>query len=447
MDKNDDEVLNNELNIPLKKNDHKKKRKLKKWTYFLIIIPLIIGGLVTYKIVSDKQEQRRLEEEQAKIEKIKSHYNEFVKTNAKTSLLVKNNDKYEEAGSVYSDVMLKLDNTDITSDTKYFKIQDTDYYLEYSTVDKIDEIKKDSRYKEYLPFNENIITKDEFTMYLDDKEIYTFKKSMEFPIIIKNYEDKYYVEYEDMLVNIKKDDIEKIEKHDNTTKKNQSKITTLCYHRVYDTDEKCTDPYICIKKASFDQEMKYLKDNNYFTLTLEELHMYLKGSLQVEKAVVITFDDGYNFKSADEVLDKYELNGTMFVISGDFKDYSIFDNLKAIRIQSHTHNMHRNYVCPKNSSSSQGGAILCTSKSDIVADLKKSMESLKVEPVGLAFPFYDYNDNAIAAVKEAGFKMSFVGRAGVMGRATPLKTDLYKIPRMTVWEQSIMSFSKWKSYL
>ena len=65
----------------------------------------------------------------------------------------------------------------------------------------------------------------------------------------------------------------------------------------------------------------------------------------------------------------------------------------------------------------------------------------------MAFPFYDYNDTAIAAVKEAGFKMAFIGRAGVMGRATPKVTDLYKIPRMTVWEESIMSYNSWKSYL
>ena len=43
--------------------------------------------------------------------------------------------------------------------------------------------------------------------------------------------------------------------------------------------------------------------------------------------------------------------------------------------------------------------------------------------------------------------MSFVGRAGTLGKATPKVTDLYKIPRMTVWEESLMSFNTWKSYL
>ena len=65
----------------------------------------------------------------------------------------------------------------------------------------------------------------------------------------------------------------------------------------------------------------------------------------------------------------------------------------------------------------------------------------------MAFPFYDYNDTAIKGVKAAGFKMAFVGRAGQMGKATPKVTDLYKIPRMTVYDFSLMSFNEWKGYL
>ena len=67
--------------------------------------------------------------------------------------------------------------------------------------------------------------------------------------------------------------------------------------------------------------------------------------------------------------------------------------------------------------------------------------------MGFAYPFYDYNDNAISALKEVGFKMAFVGRAGTLGKATPKVTDLYKIPRMTVYDENYMSFNTWKSYL
>lgn len=450
----DDSVSEDELieeqPIPKRKNIKlvkRKKRKLKKWVYFFLLFIIIGGGFITYKIIKEKKRIKLEEETMAYIEDVKSHYNEYVKTNTKTNLYTLNNGNYEVIGTIYSDVNLNLDSIKIDKNTKYFKISDTDYYVEYKKVNKSNKEELSQRYKNYLPFNKNIVTKDGFILYKDDNPYISLNKGMEFPIIINDYEDKYYVEYDNRLLSVKKEDVAEVKNNENTKKKNQSKITTLAYHRVYDTDEKCTDPYICIKKSSFDEEMKYLKDNNYFTLNMEEMYMYLKGNLQVEKAVCLTFDDGYLYKSAEEVLEKYDLNGTMFVITSHFIDFDKFHELKRLDIQSHTDNMHRNYVCPKNSSGSQGGAILCASEKEIKDDFQKSLDKLGVEPWGLAFPFYDYNDKAIKALKDTGLKMAFIGRAGQMGRATPNKTDLFKIPRMTVWEQSIMSFKSWKSYL
>ena len=91
--------------------------------------------------------------------------------------------------------------------------------------------------------------------------------------------------------------------------------------------------------------------------------------------------------------------------------------------------------------------MLCAGKEAIIEDMKTSFEALKIEPFAFAYPFYDYNDTVISALKEVGIKMAFVGRAGVYGKATPKVTNLYKVPRMTVWEESIMSFNEWKSYL
>ena len=422
---------------------HGKKRKLKKWVYVLILLIILGGGLLGYKIYSDKKKAKEKEEREQQIAEIEEHYSEFVKVRKDTTIYDKD---YKEIGKVYKGVILNLDDQEIDVDTIYFHVKDLDFYIKYEDVEKGEKEKEiDTRYKNYLPFNINIVTKDNFTINVGDDKYITLNESMEFPVIINNYDNKYYVEYNNRLVNIQKDDVEKTKENKNTEKKNQTKMTTLCYHRIYDTGDKCTDPYVCMKKANFDKQMKYLSENKYFTLTLTEMYMYLKGNLQIEKGVVITFDDGYLFKSAEEVLDKYDLNGTMFVISGDFaKDVSVFDGLKRIDIQSHTHSMHKNYVC---SGGSQGGAILCAGKQKIVDDLKKSIETLKVEPIGLAFPFYDYNETAISALKEVGFKMSFIGRAGVYGKATPKVTDVYKIPRMTVWEESVMSFNTWKGYL
>ena len=452
---NDIELLDDDNPLPKKKSPlklakhKKKKKKLKKWVYLLVILTIVAISSILFYFYHNYKVNKELEEEKrvnnARIEEIKNHYNEIVKVNDKANLYIKNNDNYEMIGNIFKDNILELSDINIDKDTKYFNIKDSNYYIEYQYVDKTDEkIEYTSRYKKYIPFNKNIVTNESFTLYDSNMPVISFNKSMEFPIIINDYDNKYYIEYDNRLLSIKKDEVKEIIDKKNTDKKNRGYITTFAYHRVYDTDEKCNDGYICTRKSLFDKEMKYLKDNNYLTLTMEELHMYLKGSLQVGNATVITFDDGYLYKSAEEVLEKYDLNGTMFVISNHFKDVEQFKNLAKIDIQSHTHHMHRNNVCK---GGNQGGAILCASKQEIVSDLKTSVEKLDVEPFALAFPFYDYNDNAISALKEVGFKMSFIGRGGVMGKATPKKTDLYKIPRMTVWDENLMSFNTWKSYL
>ena len=305
------------------------KKRLKKWVYIALLI-LVVGIIFgTYKIINGKNIAKKKEEEAKIIENIKSHYNQYVKVLRDTDLYTKEAGGFKKIGTIYKDVNIELEDVKIDLNTSHFEIKDLGYYIKVDDVSKIDELSENSdRYKKYLPFNSNIVTKDSFTMYLDNDKYLTLDKEMEFPIIINNYDDKYYVEYNNKLVSISKDDVSKTVESKNTDKKSQSKITTFAYHRVADTNDKCTDSYICIKKANFDKQMKYLSDNNYVTLNLDELYMYLKGYLQIEKAVVITFDDGYLFQAADEVLDKYKLNGTMFVISGDFSEYSRFEGLR-----------------------------------------------------------------------------------------------------------------------
>ena len=239
--------------------------------------------------------------------------------------------------------------------------------------------------------------------------------------------------------NIYQNDVKEIKESNNTTKINASKVTTFLYHRVYDTNEKCTDIYICKKKSAFDTEMKYLKDNNYLTLKMEEMYLFLTNKIQIEKPVLLTFDDGYLWKNVIEVLEKYDLYGSGFIITGRFNDYSVYES-ENFELHSHTNNMHTAGYCK---SGLQGGGILCKSEKDVLEDLNKSRDILK-NPIALSYPFYDYNDRAIQLVKKAGFKMSFIGLGGKGGK-TSVNGDLYKISRATIWDTT--SFSKWKGYL
>lgn len=434
--------------VPKKKKKRKLKRKVKilLMIFFLLIImaTILIGVLSYLNYLDDKKEERLKKEQELLVTEIKSHYGNFVRVNKDTMLYRMSENNYYEYGMIYQNGEILLKEIEIDYLTEYFYSEDLGAYIKYDDLTPIDELTKYSdRYKNYIVFNENVITKDEFNLYDRDKLVYSFKESMTFPIIVNNDDGKYYVEFNNRLLYIVKDDIKEIVKANNTKSSNASKVTTLCYHRIYNPNEKCNDLYICKSRSNFEREMKYLSDNKFLTLTMEEMYWYLTKKVQVpKKSVVITFDDGYLFNNGIEVLEKYNLHGTGFIKTGAFSDYSIFASPN-FELQSHTEAMHSAGTCPRETSVQQGGGILCLPENKVLEDLKTSREKLN-GAIALAYPFYDYNTRAVRLVKEAGFKLAFIGAAGAGGRAKP-GTNPLLVPRMTIWNTT--TFNAFKDYV
>ncbi|MBI3755206.1 MAG: polysaccharide deacetylase family protein [Deltaproteobacteria bacterium] len=68
----------------------------------------------------------------------------------------------------------------------------------------------------------------------------------------------------------------------------------------------------------FEAQMRFLKEAGYRTLSVDELVEIADGNLEIkEKAVVVTFDDGYldNYVYAFPVLKKYNIKATIFVVT------------------------------------------------------------------------------------------------------------------------------------
>ena len=220
----------------------KRKRKTKKSRVIIVImiIIIILSGLSYIAFNYIKNNNIELKKEK-NIKEINSHYNEFVKTNKESKLYNSNN---EVVGTIGNNVELSLTKEKISKDTKYFKITtfDDDYYISYKDVDKIDKLSEiNDRYKNYIVFNKNIVTNDSTSFYDEnDNLLYTFNKSYDLPIIIKD-DNKYGIEFNNRLLYVKKDDVKEIKKSNNTDKKNASGIAVLNYHAFYDennADEK-----------------------------------------------------------------------------------------------------------------------------------------------------------------------------------------------------------------
>lgn len=392
----------------------------------LIIVLLIIGYFISMKYNNDNSHFRN----NNSVAEISEHYNEFVKTNKEAKLY---NNKYEEIGTVGKNVELSLAKEKISKDTKYFKVTtfDEDYYIEYQNVDKINKLTEtNDRYKNYIVFNENVITNNKTSFYDEDNNlVYTFNKSYDLPIIIKD-DNRYGVDYNNNLLYIKKEDVKETKANNNTDKKNSSGIAVLNYHAFYDennADEKkeCTTE-ICHSKKQFKSHLDLIKEKNMLTLQMKEVEMYIDGKIQLPKSVLITIDDGPKTKIAVDLLTEYKMYATIFLVTSwfDEKEYYKTDY---IELHSHTHNMHDGGQCP----GGQGSGIKCLPEEEIQKDLKQSREDLDGNTV-FCYPFYEYNDYSIQMLKKAGFTMAFIGESNNSDNLIHVGSDKFRLRRFVI---------------
>jgi len=417
------------------KNKIKKRRKTKTLiliiTIILILLTLSICFMHFTKVAKEREKERirqeNIRKEQELINEISSHYNEYVKTN-KESILY--NENGEEIGKIANNVELSLEDITIEKDTKYFKIKEFEnHYIKYDDVDTTEALSSfDSRYKRYIVFNQNIVTNNITTFYdSQDNMVYQFNKSFDLPIIIKD-NDRYGLEYNNRLLYVKKDDVASIKDNINTNQEKASSIRIIAYHAFYDknvAEEAWCRTSICHSTDQIEAHSKYISENNYFTLTMDELEMYIDGKINIpKKSVGITIDDGLLAEHGIDILSKYKLNATVFLITHYYKPSYYIEN-EYIEFHSHGHNIHNVGQCP----GGQGGGVKCLEENLLQNDLKTSREILNGSTV-FCYPFYEYNNYAIKMLKEAGFTMAFAGLIND-GRAH-VGTNKYLVPRYTI---------------
>jgi len=73
---------------------------------------------------------------------------------------------------------------------------------------------------------------------------------------------------------------------------------------------------LSVSPQAFEEQLRYLKDNGYQTISLDDLNRHLqRGDVLPEKPIILTFDDGYrdNFDFAFPLLVKYGFTGAFFL--------------------------------------------------------------------------------------------------------------------------------------
>ncbi|MFL0251982.1 polysaccharide deacetylase family protein [Clostridium neuense] len=209
---------------------------------------------------------------------------------------------------------------------------------------------------------------------------------------------------------------------------NNESIPVLMYHSIPDAS---SGNIMEVSKGQFEEEMKYLKDNGYHTLSADEFYDFIvKDKPVLKKSVLITFDDGYEnqYKNAYPVLKKYKFNAVMFIIT-DYLDkgtlYLKSNELKTmsdngISIESHTTNHAK---LDKLSYKDQFKTL---------RDSQNKLEGICNKAVRfIAYPYGYFNKDTVEASQKSGYIMAFT----TSGKWANINKGVYAVNRIYIFPQ------------
>lgn len=206
----------------------------------------------------------------------------------------------------------------------------------------------------------------------------------------------------------------------------ESGIPVLMYHDL--TRVKLSDNVSVLEVKNFEEQMAYLKRNNWTTITPRQLELWVQGKLNLpEKSVLITFDDGYEstIELGYPILKRNGFKATSFLITsrigkpGMVSEYDLQSTTDVYSYESHTHTYHM-------FNSLTGLSYLQSeSRYAIGADLWNANETIE-EILGghkvraLAYPYGKSSPQALQALKDAGISIAFTIEEGNVHRGDPI---------------------------
>lgn len=211
-------------------------------------------------------------------------------------------------------------------------------------------------------------------------------------------------------------------------KNNDQGVPILMYHSISDDTTSNVQAALRISNKNFAEQMKYLKDNNYTTLTMDELNDFLQNNKAIpDKSVVLTFDDGYedNYTNVYPVLKQDGFKATIFVETSYIdanKNYLTSAQLKELQMAG----MDIESGADEND---RLGEMYKSEQLDSINTSKQYLEKLLNKKINyISYPFGSYNTNTLDAVSKAGYVLG-LSRDGKWA----YKTDgFYKLSRVYI---------------
>lgn len=182
------------------------------------------------------------------------------------------------------------------------------------------------------------------------------------------------------------------------------RVPIAVYHGIRDTlpEEPLDVRQFNIAPAVFDEQMRYLHENDYHTITFAMLHeAIVHGTPLPSKPVILSFDDGWRTQYTDAlpVLTKYDLKATFFLYPNviEHANYMTWDEVRALRdagMEIGSHSKSHQYMTKQK-------------PEEQLFELERSKsileDKLNVDIVTFAYPFGLSDADLRVMVEDAGY--------------------------------------------
>lgn len=366
-------------------------------------------------------------------------YHPYVQVNKEAALYQLNKDEYKEFAKVYPKVSMQLEDKDKQDmHQAYFKLKNQDVYVKAEDVKEASAQAEHKMTSRYLPFNESIVTKDTYTIKdMENKNLVAMYQACTYPIYMKD-NDRIGIMIDDQMYFIDQQDIKETKQAENTKEEIAKDVPVFMYHYFYSkaNGEKAENGN-WLEVNDFEDQLKYLKEQGYQTVYMQDLEYFLDGKIRLpKKTVSLTIDDGTKsiYQYAYPLLKKYDMKATMFLITNKFKNDTLPDTFKEMQengmeLQSHSYAMHTGGC-----EGGHGGALRCVDLDTGIKDTKKSFSIIGGGFV-YCYPYGDVTESALEIMKDSGVRMAFTTNYGKIEPGM----DKLQLPRVRIFGESGLS--------
>jgi peptidoglycan/xylan/chitin deacetylase (PgdA/CDA1 family) len=250
---------------------------------------------------------------------------------------------------------------------------------------------------------------------IDNKDLEIKKADLAKEEMLKNYS------LEDFNLKIKNTDFEKL-----TFEKN---IPILMYHYIEPEGptQSTLRRNLGVTPENFEKQMKWLYDNGFKTLTLSQYFSLISEQKEISpKTVLITMDDGYRdfFENAAPILNRYNMTATVFIITDmvDSPAFMTWDQIKLLSSQGFEFGSHTlSHMKLTLLSDDKLKKELIDSREKIEKELGKTVNFF-------CYPTGAYDDTAMKAVRDAGYRGAFTTTNG----SRISNKNMFELPRRRV---------------